>query len=427
MLATLTAAILAANAPTQGDSFVHLFEWPYQAIANECEQHLAPAGVAAIQISPANEVIDTPTWWARYQPVTFDKFDGRSGTKADMKEMLARCNAVGVKVYADVVINHTADYGGEGTGTAGTKWRIKHHPRLTPKHYHAQCTIKDYSNTFEVQNCQLGALPDLDTSSPYVQTMLNEYVTTLGEFGFAGFRIDAAKHISPIDLEAILEGVNQWRFLEVIGNDQAPAALQPPAYAHLGAVTDFAPSYQFRQVLEHTDWRKLSIDDVPYESVDFVDNHDTERHGARAYQHGASDELYRQAQIVLLLTSNGYPKLLSGFKYDDKDAMAPAAVPCSGSWRCWHRDPQIQTAIALRKETAQLSIDYWSSDNDGSTLVFSRSNALLAFVNSGQATEVSVPKFWQDKPVINRIDGSSIVLKDTIKLAQHSTLLLTSK
>src|SRR6186997_647496 len=51
--------------------FVHLFEWKWTDITQECERFLGPKGFAGIQISPPEVHIvaaDNP-WWERYQPV----------------------------------------------------------------------------------------------------------------------------------------------------------------------------------------------------------------------------------------------------------------------------------------------------------------------------------------------------------------------
>jgi len=393
VVTTLLASTLTYS-PSPNDTFVHLFEWPYDAIAQECEQQLAPAGYKAIQISPVNEVISDATWWARYQPVTFDKFDGRSGNEQQLKKMISRCNQVGIDVYADVVINHTADYGGEGVGTSGTPWKLKQHPIFNASHYHSHCVIQDYGNAEEVQNCQLGALPDLDTSQPYVRRQLREYIRRLADMGIRGFRIDAAKHIHPNDIESILTGVNNWRFLEVIGNPIAGPELQPEAYQHLGAVTDLSIAYQFREALSNQgDWSKLLFKSPSYSSITFVDNHDTERHDAQHYQHGANDNLYRQAQLLLLLGAPGYPKLLSGFKYQSKDAAAPKAAPCSDPWRCWHRDPSLINAVALRKQYGHLELRNWQVI-DNSLVHFERGDQLWVVVNSGETTTIDVPIKW---------------------------------
>lgn len=46
-------------------------------------------------------------------------------------------------------------------------------------------------------------LADLNTETDYVRQRIADYFTTLLAMGFSGFRIDAAKHISPTNLAAI--------------------------------------------------------------------------------------------------------------------------------------------------------------------------------------------------------------------------------
>jgi alpha-amylase len=64
---------LAGAAPAQGTVFVHLFEWAWNDVAEECEDFLGPKGYFAIQISPPNEhrmLLGRP-WYERYQPVSY--------------------------------------------------------------------------------------------------------------------------------------------------------------------------------------------------------------------------------------------------------------------------------------------------------------------------------------------------------------------
>ena len=106
---------------------VHLFEWSWDAVANECEQYLGPKGFCGVQvnfdslwksdgfffrfssfplqISPPMEHIQGPAWWTRYQPVSY-KLQSRSGNRDQFANMVRRCNAAGVNVIADSVINH---------------------------------------------------------------------------------------------------------------------------------------------------------------------------------------------------------------------------------------------------------------------------------------------------------------------------------
>ena len=72
---------------------------------------LGPYGFGGVQVSPPTEhaVIWHPRrpWWERYQPVSY-KMISRSGNDAQFRDMVARCNKVGVRIYADAVINHMA-------------------------------------------------------------------------------------------------------------------------------------------------------------------------------------------------------------------------------------------------------------------------------------------------------------------------------
>ncbi len=46
----------------------------------------------------------TDQWWIRYQPVSYE-LESRSGTRDELADMVRRCKAAGVNVYADVVFN----------------------------------------------------------------------------------------------------------------------------------------------------------------------------------------------------------------------------------------------------------------------------------------------------------------------------------
>ena len=51
---------------TAGKTFVHLFEWSWTDVAQECEDFLGPNGYDAVQISPPQEHITGDAWWTRY-------------------------------------------------------------------------------------------------------------------------------------------------------------------------------------------------------------------------------------------------------------------------------------------------------------------------------------------------------------------------
>jgi alpha-amylase len=55
-----------------------------------------------------------------------------------------------------------------------------------------------------VRNCRLVGLPDLTISKDYVSDKIAAYMNRLIDIGVAGFRIDAAKHMWPNDLNNLL-------------------------------------------------------------------------------------------------------------------------------------------------------------------------------------------------------------------------------
>ena len=40
-----------------------------------------------------------------YQPVSY-RFDGRAGTREELKSLINTCRSLGVRVYADIILNH---------------------------------------------------------------------------------------------------------------------------------------------------------------------------------------------------------------------------------------------------------------------------------------------------------------------------------
>lgn len=381
-------------AASSGDTFVHLFEWRWLDIAEECENVLGPKGFAAVQVSPPHEHITASEWWARYQPVSY-QLDSRSGTRAEFIEMVERCRAAGVEIYADAVINHTAALGGGGTGWAGTSWSYKSHPAYptyNSSHYHATCAVDDYTDVGNVQNCELVGLPDLDTAQSYVQDQIAGYLADMRDIGVAGFRIDAAKHMAPADIEGILgRAGGPDVFLEVIGAEGE--AVQPSWYTHMGRVTEFGYSahvgHRFKYGQIH-DLDNIAGGKLPSASaVVFTDNHDNQRgHGGGGepvtYKDGA---LYNLANAFMLAWPYGYPKVMSSYHFTDTDAGPPAGGGgCANSnFVCEHRWTTIANMVQFRRTTAGQPVANWW-DNGNNRIAFGRGNKGFIAINKESGT-----------------------------------------
>merc|ERR1711988_1615305 len=107
---------------------VHLFEWPWDAVARECEEVLGPKGFCGVQVSPPMEHIQGGQWWTCYQPVSY-KLESRSGNRDQFINMVNRCRNAGVMVVADMVINHRTWTIWPRHRWFGIQWRLIRLPR----------------------------------------------------------------------------------------------------------------------------------------------------------------------------------------------------------------------------------------------------------------------------------------------------------
>lgn len=72
--------------------------------------------------------------------------------------------------------------------------------------------LGDYQHSaYNVKECRLSGLLDLNQGDPYVRGKMQEYLNRLVDMGVAGFRCDASKHMWPEDLKNLLAGVKDLR------------------------------------------------------------------------------------------------------------------------------------------------------------------------------------------------------------------------
>ena len=391
------------------DVFVQLFEWSWQDVATECENFLGPAGYSAVQVSPAQEHITGPAWWTRYQPVSY-KIESRGGTRAEFTDMVQRCKNAGVDVYADALMNHMATIG-NGVGVAGSSYSEFSYPVPYSVDDFHHCgrydddMIRDYQDLWEVQNCSLSHLADLDTGKPAVQRKIATYLNDLLSLGVAGLRLDAAKHISHEDIQGILELVDgdPLIYQEVI--DRGGEPIDAGAYLGNGSVTEFKYPMAIVEAFEKGNLASLSnFDTQPGylpadQAIVFVDNHDIQRGHAGAnevinYKDGAR---YNLAVAFMLAYPYGYPMVMSSYAFDDGDEGPPESSPsdaskgCGTEWICEHRRTAIANMVRFRQETAGNGITNWQLVGD-TVLSFGRGDLGHVVINNGeQAIEVSVP------------------------------------
>lgn len=137
-----------AQTNAKKDVQVIAFQQTWNTVAKECTSTYGPEGVAYVEVSPPQESIQGTQWWTSYQPVSY-KLDSKLGTEAEFKNMIKQCNAVGVDIIADVVLNQTtgADVAdGKQTGVAGTEYNgsTGDYPGFATEQYPEGITASDF-------------------------------------------------------------------------------------------------------------------------------------------------------------------------------------------------------------------------------------------------------------------------------------------
>lgn len=430
---TLDPTYRASGHMAAGDVFVHLFAWKWTDVASECENVLGPLGFRAVQISPPQEhiILSGFPWWQWYQPVSYSVERSRSGTGVEFAQMVERCEMAGVDIYVDAVINHMT--AGEGTGSNGTVYTKYNYPGLySQQDFHPACAVSDYQSAANVQDCELFGLADLDTGEESVRQRIADYLIGLVRLGVAGFRLDAAKHIQPVELDSILDLVNDgargeglplpYVFAEVI--DYGGEAVEAEDYYGLGYGSGGAADiteFKFRWIADRFTGAFGQLSDLagfpatawglmpPDKAVVFVENHDTQRDGGIGYRDG---DAYRLANVFMLAQPYGYPKVMSSYAFNpgpggrdmgppSDGAGATLDVSCAatletasiGEWVCEHRDPVIGGMVRFRRAAAGTSINDWW-DNGANAIAFSRGDrgfVALSLEDTTVPVDVSSP------------------------------------
>ena len=156
----------------------------YKGMINHLD-YIAGMGFDAIWISPVvdNQEPGYHGYWARDWNKTNDHF----GSDQDLKDMVAAAHAKGMFVMVDVVANHVAPVGDNFSSI---------NPFNSPDHYHSKCDIQDWSNQWQVENCRLADLPDLNQQNQWVRQQLKDWVGNLVKnYGFDGIRIDTIPEV----------------------------------------------------------------------------------------------------------------------------------------------------------------------------------------------------------------------------------------
>nr|QTG69579.1 alpha-amylase [Dendroctonus valens] len=418
------------------NTIVHLFEWKWSDIASECENWLSNKGFAGVQISPPSEnaVVEGRPWWEKYQPVSYI-LQNRNGDESALGDMIKRCNNVGIRIYADLVVNHMATSTGQGTAGNTCDPSSKSYPAVSysEENFHTSCDI-DYNDAASIRNCELSGLKDLDQSQDYVRGKIVEYMNHLISLGVAGFRVDAAKHMWPADLSEMFGSVNDLNteffsegskalfYQEVIDTGSDP--IDNKDYTGFGRVCEFkygadlATAFRGGNPLKYlenwgTGWGLLEGGNT----LVFIDNHDTERSNG-AYLNYKEDKAYKAAIAFMFAHPyDGLTKIMSSYSFESSDQAPPADGDdilspgftedgtCTNGWICQHRWSPIFNMVEFRNVVSGTELNNWTADGDNQ-IAFSRGDKGLIAISINGDFEANVPTELSDGEYCDVISGS---------------------
>lgn len=193
--------------------------------------YLKKLGVSAIWLTPIlrNQAVqDDGAGYHGYWVVDFTELDPHFGTNAELKSFINAAHNENIKVFFDIITNHTADVikYTECHGEDGLQWlvaktgcvykslaQMEKGDKYTPVIPQGLAQIKSpqwlnninyYHNqgdtTFTGENSLYGdfsGLDDIDTNNPEVVTkMIGTFKNLVSEFKPDGFRIDTVKHVN---------------------------------------------------------------------------------------------------------------------------------------------------------------------------------------------------------------------------------------
>ena len=362
---------------------IQFFEWYIEADGNhwnklkEEAKNLASIGISGVWIPPCTKSAGVGSvGYDTYDLYDLGEFDQKGstrtkyGTKAQLKEAIQALHENGLKVYADVVLNHKAgadeterfkvvevdpnnrkqvtsepyeiegwtkfNFSGRGDKYSGFKWNFMHFLATDMDNSTGRKAIykiiadgKDWSNTVDDENGNYDYLmfADIDFNNEYVINEVKQWgLWFVKELNLDGFRLDAIKHIDEKFMKSFITYVreNTSKEFYVVGEywnvevDKLETYLNDVDYnLNLFDVTlhynffeasQNGREYDLTKILENT---LVSLN--PLNVVTFVDNHDSQK--GQSLESWIEDWFKPIAYSIILLRKDGYPCIFYGDYY----------------------------------------------------------------------------------------------------------------
>lgn len=244
------------------------------------------------------------------------KVEEHQGTMADAKKLVEEAHKRGLKIVLDVVLNHV-----------GPDNVLLQDPHKKETWFHNKGGITDWNDGYNVEQGDLGGLPDLNQENPETYKFLvDNTLWWIKEVGVDGIRLDAVKHVSRDFWHKFIPEVKEKSGKEdlfVMGEafHGDPNVIASYQKAGIDFLFDLPLYYTMRETFGQGESMKRvaarlsqdSLYDDPGKLVTVLDNHDLPRFLSTAHKStpGEGDQRLKQA-LAFQMTVRGIPSIYYG-------------------------------------------------------------------------------------------------------------------
>ena len=316
--------------------------------------------------------------------------------------MVKAAHDKGIAVMIDVVANHSGPVGDDFAQI---------YPLNQSSHYHADCQIEDWSNQWQVENCRLANLPDLDQSNPWVRQYLKDWVKHIVEtFDIDGIRIDTIPEVPKDFWSEYKTSAGVFQMGEVFNGDTSYVG---DYQNHVDGLFNYPMFFTIKDVFGNGhsmfEFRARYMDEyTKFKDIDalglFMDNHDNARFLSQFSNRNAF-----KAAMAFALTERGIPF----FYYGDEQFFNGGNDPyCRESlWNAMDTNSEGYKFIATINK-ARKAAQIWNQkftekyvlDN---LYAFSRGDLLVGLTNRNDAINVNLGSPWPANTQVCNIFNAS--------------------
>ena len=373
--------------------------------------YIQSMGFDAIWISPIPK--NMPNDYHGYGAIDLYSVNSNFGTPEDLKNLIKAAHDKDIYVMLDVVGNHMGPVDLDFSKVI---------PFNDASHYHAKCQIEDWNNQWQVENCRLANLPDLDQNNQFVRkTLLNWVHDVVANYSFDGVRIDTIPEVTPSFWTEFAKAAGVYQVGEVFNGDYGyvgnyqnyiDGTLNYPLFFQMKSIFGSRASmYNFRTHFSNMDKYFKNQDLLG----NFADNHDNPR-----FLNQYGDIRNYKAALAFTIGSKGIPITYYGSEQyysggSDPNCREPL-------WNSGYKTTDVSTMLAsihkIRKTTKYYLQPQIERYVDDSFYAFSRGSVVFAFTNqpdNTQSRSVSYHPYSEGQTVCNVLySGDCVKIKNGV-------------